>query len=235
MKLIKFNGAKDYNKLNHLPFNRQFKVRKDLTDSMNKRGFTVPLTLIKTNLINGKEELYIADGQNRAITAAFLDIPFYGVVSDMKFNDMSELVSFVSSLNSAHKSWTADNYAESFAFLGMKDYLKLIQVTQKSPYSLSTIAVMLYGYRSNRIVKSKIEDGNFRINLLKETEFTLSIAANLSKYGKMTSRMILALHYISSLKSFDLLKFTTNYQEKAKQIKELKLDDYTDIFQSWIQ
>jgi hypothetical protein len=234
MKLITFNGSKDYNKLNHLPFNRNFKVRNDLTNSMNERGFIQPLNLIKTNLINGKEEIYIADGQNRAITASFLNITFYGILIDKTFNTINEIVEYVSSLNSSHKAWTADNYAESYAYLGIEDYKTLLSITQKSPYSLSTISIMLYGFRSKANIKSKIMNGTFTINELDGTNYTLQLAAKLSKIQKLTSRMILALHYVSSMKSFNEERFITQYQLNAKQIKELNLDDYTDVFSSWI-
>lgn len=233
MKLIKFKGSKDYNKLNHLPFNRQFKVREDLTKKMNEYGFQVSLVLIKTNLINGKEEIYIADGQHRAITAAFLNIDFHGTLSDIKFNTVEEIVNYVASLNSAHSPWNTLNYAESYAYLGKKEYQKLLEVTQKSPYSIQTISTMLYGFRRRGDVASHIKDGTFKVNQLEQTLYTLELSAKLSKIEKLSSRMILALHYVASLKSFNEEKFTSMYKDTAKQIKELKLDDYTDVFQSW--
>lgn len=234
MKLKTFNGALGYNELNHLPFNRKFKVRTDLTDSMNERGFILPINLIETDIITGKKQLYIADGQNRAITAAFLNIPFYGIIVDTKFETINEIVEYVSSLNSAQKPWNATNYAESYAYLGKLDYIKLIQVTQNSPYTLDTIAIMLYGFRKKGSVKDKIVNGEFKINQLEATLKTLELSAKLSKVEFLTSRMLTALHYISSLNTFDEIKFTTNYKKNGKKIKELKLDDYSDIFQSWI-
>lgn len=234
MKLIKFNGAKDYNKLSHLPFNRTFKVREDLTNKMNQYGFTVPMILIKTKLINGREEIYIADGQNRAVTAAFLNITFFGILIDKQFKTIEDIVEFVSSLNSAHKPWTALNYAESYAFLGKEDYKKLLELTQQSPYSVETMSNLLTGVRSRGRVVDKIKNGTFQIKQLPETLKTLDLSASLSKYEKLTARMVVALHYISSLSRFDESKFTATYKQKAKEVKELKLDDYSDLFQSWI-
>lgn len=235
MKLITYNGAKDYGKLKHLPFNRGFKVRKNLIDSMNKKGFVVPILIVKTDLITGKKEPFIVDGQNRAITAAFLDIPFYAVEVDIDFESLDELVEYVAELNSTHKSWKLDNYVEAYAYLNYKPYKKLLSITQKTYFTIPTVAVMLYGTRSNSVVKQKIENGDFVINQLKETENTLRIVAELSKHERFTSRMVLALHYVASLKYFNEDKFKKNYKEKASEIKELNLDDYTDVFSSWIK
>lgn len=233
MKLLTFNGNKDYNKLNHLPFNRNFKVRNDLTVKMNLYGFTSPINIIETSLINGKKQRYIADGQNRAITAAFLDIPFYGVLVEKEFKTITEIVEYVASLNSAHKPWVTINYVESFAYLGYEDYKKLLEITQKTPYSVDTIASLLQGYRSKGYNSDKIKQGEFKIKQLQETQNTLELSSKLSKIERLTSRMLLALHYISSLNTFNREVFIKNYTLNAKKVKELKLDDYTTIFQSW--
>ena len=47
--------------------------------------------------------------------------------------------------------------------------------------------------------------------------------------------MLLALHYVAQMSSFDEAKFVEKYYKSAKEIKELKLDDYSDIFSAWIQ
>jgi hypothetical protein len=88
MKLITFNGASDYNKINHLPFNRKFCVRTDLMQKMNTYGFTCPIFLIETSLIDGKKKKWLVDGQHRAVTAAFLNIPFTGIVLDIPFKSI---------------------------------------------------------------------------------------------------------------------------------------------------
>lgn len=235
MKLKVFNGANDYNKLNHLPFNRKFKVRPDLTASMNERGFITPINIIETDIITGKKELFIADGQNRAITAAFLDITFYGVIVENEFKTINDIVEYVASLNSAQKPWNTLNYAESFAYLGYKDYVTLIKMTQSTPYTIDTIGTMLYGYRKHGSVRNKIMHGDFIINQLDLTSKTLDLAARLSKYEPLLSRMVLALHYVSSLSTFNEAKFIKEYSIKGKSVKQLDLSDYTDIFTSWLK
>jgi hypothetical protein len=234
MKLITFNGASDYHKLNHLPFNRNFSVRQDLIEKMNLYGFNSPLHLIETHLIDGKLKKWLVDGQHRAITAAFLDITFTGILVDVKFKSINEIVHYVASLNSAQKPWSAINYVESYNFLGYKEYNTLLSVKNSSPYTVETIASILAGYRTSGQTSKSIKNGTFVVNHFNEAKYTLSLAAKLGKYQRLTSRMLLALNYVCSLKTFDEKKFTLNYKTNAKQIKELKLDDYSDIFSSWL-
>ena len=234
MKLITFNGASDYNKINHLPFNRKFSVRTDLMQKMNTYGFTCPLQLIETSLIDGKKKRWLVDGQHRAVTAAFLNIPFTAIIIEKDFTSIEEIVHYVSSLNSAQKSWSISNYVESYNFLGYKEYNTLLQVTATANYSIETIATLLHGFRKAGYNSKALKDGKFKANLLAETKYTLSVAAKLSKYSRLTSRMVTALHYVASLKTFDEQKFTVQYKTNAKAIKELKLDDYSDIFSSWL-
>lgn len=234
MKLITFNGASDYQKLNHLPFNRSFSVRQDLIEKMNTYGFTCPIFLIETDLIDGKKKKWLVDGQHRAITAAFLDISFYAIILDIKFKSIAEIVHYVASLNSAQKPWSAINYVESYNFLNYKEYNTLLKIKNSSPYTVETISSILAGHRQSGHSLKHLKNGTFVANHIKETKYTLALAAKLGKYQKLTSRMLLALNYVASLKTFDEERFTLQYKTNAKAIKELKLDDYSDIFSSWL-
>ena len=80
MKLIQLNGVSGYKKLNHLPFNRDYILRKGLVASMKKRGFIIPILVCYTTAIDGVRQLYILDGQHRALAAQYLDITFYANV-----------------------------------------------------------------------------------------------------------------------------------------------------------
>jgi len=233
MKLIIFNNAKECDKLNHLPFNRNFSVRTDLMDKMNQYGFTVPINIIKTDVIDGVSKLWIADGQHRAATALHLGIPFTGIVNEIPFKKVDDIVKYVSSLNSASKSWSLKNYVEAYNFLNYIDYNTLLKLSNSSPYSVNTLSAMLTGVRSTTNVAEKVKTGQFKINLYDETVDTINHSAVLSKYGRVTSRMIHALHYVKHLPRFDKAKFNKAYISKINTIKELKLDDYTELFQSW--
>ena len=93
---------------------------------------------------------------------------------------------------------------------------------------------MLYGFRSRGKVGKMIKHGEFCINLLDETKYTINLSARLSKYGQMGTRMVTSLHYVTSQKNFDEDKFTNAYIKNYKCIKEMVLDDYTTVFASWL-
>lgn len=239
MKLITLRTEKDFKKLRYVPFNRSYYVRNDLIQNMNNFGFTVPIILVKIHLFNGKTQIYVLDGQHRCATAQYLNIAVSAILytqEELHIETMEDLVKFISSLNAASKPWTLIDYANVYNYLNYEEYKKLLKVTNSSPYQISTISTMLYGFRSKGGgINHKIKDGSFKCNLYKETLYTLNLASSLSKYEKLTSRMILALHYVASLKSFDEKKFVKVYKEKCLEVKELKLDNYTDIFSSWIK
>lgn len=234
MKIVKFKTEAEYKKLQHLPFNRNYGYRNDLAEKMNMYGFVGSIIIIETDIFTGKIQQYVADGQNRAATAARLGIEFQGAVVDHQFNSIPDIVQFVASLNSTQKAWSPSDYVKSYVYLNFKDYLTLVEVKKSCPFTLTTVANMLYGYRSRGTVTDKLKDGTFKCNQLKETQYTLSIAAKLSKVGEMSSRMVIALHYVASLKNFDESKFTKAYIANYQIIKELKLDDYSDVFASWL-
>lgn len=235
MKLLTFNGKNGYKKLHVLPFNRKFNIRETLVRKMNEYGFIVPIILIKTDLITGIEELFIADGQHRAAAADYLDIPFYGVLSDIKFKSTAEIVKYVASLNSTQKPWVDVDYVTAYTYLGYPEYIILNRYKQKSSYSLSATAAMLTGIRSKGGAPRTVKEGTFKAYLTKELDYTLELSAKLSKFGKLTNRMGLGLHYVASLRSFDEKRFIKEYEKNYDRIVEMSLDDFSDIFESWIK
>jgi|TARA_R110000868_G_scaffold823_4_gene6209 hypothetical protein len=238
MKHITLLSEKDFGKLNFLPFNRSYHVRNDLINNMNIFGFTVPIILLNTDIIDGKRRYFVIDGQHRCASAQYLKIPIEAIVftqEETNIETLEDIVNFVSSMNSASKPWSLLNYVEAYNFLNYPEYHKLITITNSCPYTVNTVAAMLMGFRSRTSgANAKVKEGKFVSYLYNETLYTLELASKLSKYERLTSRMVLALHYVASLKSFDEGKFIAMYKDKSKQLKELKLDDYTDVFSSWL-
>ena len=228
----------DYDSLNLLPFNRKACFRQDLADKINEFGFQGTIVLIYTSLfsVDGRKRLYIADGQHRAATAIELGVEFYGKVVDHDFKSVEEIVKFVASLNSTQKEWTPLNYIETYLYLNYPDYRTLVDVKNSCPFTYTSIAMMLHGFRSKGTVAKHIENGTFKCNALEETKYTLKLANKLTKLTKtsISSRMILGIFGVASQKNFDETKFTNAYVAKIKEVKELKLDDYSDIFASWL-
>lgn len=234
MKLMTFD-VDNAGKLKYLPFNRNATVRTDLMEKMHQYGFTVPINIIKTDIITGKSSLWIADGQHRAMTALHIGIPFTGIVNDhLIFKSKADIVKYVSSLNSASKPWTLLNYVEAYNFLNYEDYARLLKVTNNSPYSVNVISSIMVGVRGKGRTGSAIKNGTYKITLYNEAITALKFAARLGKYERVTARMMLALGNVMLHPRFDAALFEEKYMNNAKQVKELNLDDYTDMFQSWL-
>jgi len=228
------NELTDKDKLNFIPFNRTGKVRVKLIETMNKFGFVVPILIVKTAILDGVEKLYVIDGHNRVATARFLKIPYFGVLLDVKFGTVEELVDFISSLNNTQAAWTNYEYIAAFAHVGKTDYQELIKLKSKCPFSITAIASMLYGttrYSISNVIKS----GKFKVVKMAETKRTIDYAGTLSKYKPLTNRMILSLHNVMSLDIFDETKFSEAYQKYCKDITKLNLDTFEETFISWLK
>jgi hypothetical protein len=233
---IEFASREDFDKkINSMPFNRDPKVVKKLVENMNKWGFTVPILLIKTNLLDGYDRIYIVDGHNRATTALYLNIPFRGILLPNKFSNLEELVEFVSSLNNSQKAWINMDYIRSFAHVGKKEYIDLIQVKSKTPYSITSVATIL-SIPGNKCRKSDdIKNGSFKIKRLKEAQEVFKYAGELSKYKPLSNRMVLSLSSVMALEIFDKKKFTEAYAKYCHKISKLSLDSFESTFISWLQ
>lgn len=231
-----FSSREEFDKkVNSMPFNRDAKVRKDLVDSMNKWGFTVPILMIKTNLLDGFEKIYIVDGHNRAITALYLNIPFFGTLLPNKFSKIEELVEFVSSLNNSQKAWINMDYIRSYAHVGKKEYIDLIQVKSKTPYSITAVATILSAATAKRTNSDAIKKGAFKITRLNEAQEVFKYAGELSKYKPLSNRMVLSLNVVMALDIFDKKKFEESYAKHCFKISKLSLDSFENTFISWLQ
>lgn len=236
MKHVSYTKDSQFDKLNFLPFNRKYKVRQDLIDSMNKFGFIVPVVCIRTKLINGANSLWVLDGQHRLVTAQFLNIPVEIVIIEpVGVETIEDLVHIVAAMNSKTLPWKLDNYADAFNYLNYPEYRKLVKITNSCPYSINTIAALTYGIRRSGHCTNSVKNGTYICNNEENTKLALSYAAELSKHEPLTSRMLLALAQTMTMKSFSKEVFTKKYIKDAKCIKELKLDDYSDIFLSWVK
>jgi hypothetical protein len=232
---IYFSSREDFDKkVNSMPFNRDAKVRKDLVVNMVKYGFTVPILMIKTNLLDGLERIYIVDGHNRAITALHLNIPFFGTLLPNKFSNLEELVEFVSSLNNSQKAWINMDYIRSYAHVGKKEYIDLIQIKSKTPYSITAAATILSSV-GKTAQSENIKKGNFKITRLAEAQEVFKYAGELSKYKPLSNRMVLSLSSVMALEIFDKKKFEESYAKYCHKISKLSLDSFESTFISWLQ
>lgn len=229
-RTVCIKSEKDYLKLKHVPCNREYGCRADLQASMHKYGFIGEIILIETD-VWGEMCIYIADGQNRAATAMSMGIEFSGVIVDRKFKTQAEVVQFIASRNCTQKAWTPVDYVKAFAYLGKEDYVMLMRIVKTTPFTMSIVAALLMGTKG---IKSHIQQGTFKCTFVEETKVCLAFASLLAKDGPLSCRMLRALSRVMLLKKFDMAKFREMYAKNYRKIKELRLDDYSSVFESWI-
>jgi len=223
-------------KLEYIPWNRPVTLRRNLIKSIQKLGFLVPIIIVITDIIDGVKTPWLVDGQHRKLAAFELGLPVTAVVYEEKFTNIAEFVKYVANLNSTSNPWLPVDYVRAFARNGYEDYKTLMRIHAKySYYSIPTIASLLHGIRKRAGggVTKVIQDGTFQVHHLEATKRTLKLGSKLTKYEKLTNRMILALHYVSNMKDFSEEVFIENYKQNADSIKELQLNDFTNIFSGW--
>lgn len=228
MKLIKINGEKGYDKLSHLPFNRNFKLRQSLVESIKVYGFIQPIITIKTNIVDGCIKTYILDGQHRAMAAQYLDIPFYAYELSNKVKSTTELVELVAKLNNSAVAWKIEDYAVAYASLDIQDYKELLQVNSKYGYTLPVIANMLEGSINTKKSNDTVKLGTFAIKAMDVTIETLNLGR---KTKRMNTRMLMAFHKLRLTNdNFEFNKFKKNFEESYEMLKNESYDDYYNVF-----
>lgn len=235
MKLKKFNGAKGYEKLSMLPFNRDFSARPSLVKSMQKHGFIVPAVACWSDAIDGTLRLYILDGQNRCASAAFLNIPFYVAILDVRPTTKRELVALVAKMNNSAVPWNLKVYSQAFASLGMSDYVTLNKLHHIHSIPLSVLSGMLSGKGANQVrttASNDIKEGTFKINALNHTKKTIDLIGKLGK--PMSGRMVSAFHNVRlTVDKFNFQTFKSNFLSNYQIVEEKSYDSYVDLFKTF--
>jgi hypothetical protein len=230
------SGARGYKKLSHLPFNRDYSLRNTLVESMKSNGFIVPINCIYTDVITGIRELYILDGQNRALAAQYLDIPFDIMILEEEPTTKERLVELVAILNNTSVPWKLETYCKAYASLAYEDYTKLLKYSKLHGQSVSTTASLLGGSLSGRNPEAgrKLRGGDFKIVAEASTLETFSL---ISRMGvKFTGRMTLAFHKLRMLHDdFNFEVFRTNLLRVYDEVKASRLDEYYDLFVTFLK
>lgn len=135
-----------------------------LKHSINKYGILRDVILIKTSLFGGKSKYYIIDGQH-----LFMAVESLNMLEDLEykvckydFKSISEIVSFVATINSSQTPWKLQNYIEAYASTNLHlDYNKLI--AKRIRYNLSfTLLAMVYGGLGQSAASNMLKEGKFK-------------------------------------------------------------------------
>lgn len=156
-----------------------------ITTSYERLGSLQPVICCEVDFISGKKELYILDGQHKfnAMLRLNWEIPY--VVIDIK--DKKDLVESIALLNASSKSWTIQDYVNSWASL-LADYVKLNRYFQIYDVEISIIAAILSNgnVSSAGTITKKIKQGEFAIQ---NEEENVTILDGITDILKVIPRM----------------------------------------------
>jgi hypothetical protein len=119
------------------------------------------------------EHMQVIDGQHRLVAAAKLQYPVhYEVVHGLKLED-------VMSINTNSKSWTINDFIDTYITLGNQSYQVLKDFMQKYNMAPSMSAALLYGFNSTTPggISELLRDGKFNVNT---PDFAYKVANSLN-------------------------------------------------------
>lgn len=160
---ISIKYSKDYDKFKFLDNNRILNPGhvQTMIESVRTMGIIRPVVCIETDVISGKKERYITDGQHlfTGLVAEGLEIPY--IVLDVE--DEIELVVKMAKMNNSSKSWTLMNYVNAFKPY-LPDYQKLHKM--RNQYNIEPLMLAAICTRGTSAVVSGsrlIKSGHFKI------------------------------------------------------------------------
>jgi hypothetical protein len=160
---INVKYSKDYEKFKFLDNNRILNPGhvQTMIESVRTMGVIRPVVCIETDVISGKKERYITDGQHlfTGLVAEGAEIPY--IVLDV--DDEIELVVKMAKMNNSSKSWTLMNYVNAFKPY-LPDYQKLHKM--RNQYNIEPLMLAAICTRGTSAVVSGsklIKSGHFKI------------------------------------------------------------------------
>ena len=205
--------SKDYDKFKTLGGNRFVDHSDKIVESIKNIG-----QLIAPIIINEKFE--IIDGQNRFEAYKKLELPVYYVIAEGY--GISECVA----MNSVSKNWTTDDYINSYAELGHRDYQILRDFIGKfkSIISRKCITATLAG-RIEYYAIAKVRSGDFKVGP-KGADYYYDMLNYMSKFdiskikGK-SDYIHKVIGYCYNTPEIDNNKLFTFYQNYSYQIESV--------------
>jgi hypothetical protein len=125
---------------------------KNITDSIATKQIPVPI------VVDGNFE--ICDGQNRFMACKNLKKPvYYIVIDDLTLEDVQRL-------NANTKTWSPDDFLESYCKQGFNEYIKFRRFKKKYEFGHSECLVILGGWKTKnkgKNINQAFKEGDFRI------------------------------------------------------------------------
>lgn len=225
MKMIgremKVKLAKDYSIFSILPMNREIDSKhvQKMIASLRMQGCTRAVTCCKTNVIEGKDKLYIIDGQHlaTALEREGEDIPY--IIED-EITSEEELITRMAYLNNSSKSWDMMNYINAWKMI-RPDYMKLLK--WKNMYDIEVTMLAMIGINNTAIKHntSTIKTGQFQITNPNAEDMCKAFNDIFLKIG-MADRAIkfqFLSAFMQAYGSYDHKKVMANIEKHMKTVK----------------
>lgn len=151
-------------KLKRLPFNRDTNRKQVLKikSSISLYGLLRLPVCVKTTVINGKNELFILDGQHLTESYDKLDKKKIKAIV-VKTDDLNTIVKMMATLNNINLKWTCEDYVNAYSSMGLVDYniLKRHSIDNKFHPLISGAILTGAGKRSYKDIK----EGTFKVKI----------------------------------------------------------------------
>jgi len=220
---VNIKYSKDYEKFLFLDNNRILNPGhvQTMIESIRTMGVIRPVVCIETDVISGKKQRYITDGQHlfTGLVAEGLEIPY--IILDVE--DEIELVVKMAKMNNSSKSWTLLNYVNAFKPY-LPDYQKLFKM--RNTYNIEPLMLAAICTRGTSAVVSGsrlIKSGHFKITNPEAQDMAKAFNEFFLKIGRAdrwVKKQFLQV-FIRAWGTYDHKKSLANLDKHIKTIKAM--------------
>jgi|SRR5882724_713792 len=174
-----------------------------------------------------ERESDVIDGQHRLMVAKQNKLPIFYIVNPLATLEEVRIQ------NTYTKSWKATDFIQSFATLGKSDYLWLWETMQNNRFSLSTVLIFMYSYRTGH-QSPRIKHGEFSATAFekdraeKRIKKMESIRPYINVKGGYNRSFLTEMMRIIDEKAFDV--FVENIEQSGKTYQQPNNSDEVQRF-----
>ena len=172
-------NSTNYNELKRLEgFNREVSNSgvKNLTPSLEKRGFWGVALVIETSIITGKLEQFIIDSQHRLEACRVLGMPYSYMVYrlDKEEDTLDNIIGTITDFNSTAVKWSNIKYLECYAKTGKKEYVIMLDALKSTKLTVTDMQNIYLGGSGAEQVKA-FKSGKMKFEDKKDSEKKLLV------------------------------------------------------------
>jgi hypothetical protein len=190
----------------------------NIRDSIAVKQLPVPIIV--------DEEYRICDGQHRFVACRELKKPIYYIqVPSMTIEDIQRL-------NADTRTWSVDDFLDSFCKRGRPEYLKYRDFKEKYGFGHSECLVLLSGWKrenKKKTINQNFKDGNFRVVDYGEAVSAADKINKIKKYFKQykTRWFVAAMLRCFKKSEYEHNRFLKKLSsQSAKMMKQADTDSY---------